>query len=49
MNLLNVAIVGCGLIGKRRAIYVAKDPQAKLFVVVDTDPKITASLKECYN
>ncbi len=32
---INVAIIGCGLIGKKRAAEVAKDPDAKLVSVTD--------------
>jgi predicted dehydrogenase len=36
---MRVAIIGFGLIGKRRAAQIAKDPDATLTYVVDIDPK----------
>ena len=34
---INVSIIGCGLIGKKRAAEVAKDPEARLISVADVD------------
>ncbi|MBS0625118.1 MAG: Gfo/Idh/MocA family oxidoreductase [Verrucomicrobia bacterium] len=36
---MNVALIGCGLIGKKRAAQVAKDPAARLTWAVDVDPR----------
>lgn len=36
---INLAVIGCGLIGKRRIREIAKDPLAHLALAVDVDPK----------
>jgi predicted dehydrogenase len=46
---LNFAVIGCGLIGKRRAAQIAKDRDAKLIFVVDTDQKNGEALQELHH
>ena len=41
---LKVAIVGCGLIGRKRARWVQKDPRTRLQIVVDADESKARSL-----
>lgn len=44
----NVAVIGCGLIGKRRSQYAAAHPNSHLSVVVDVNPDVTTELVEQY-
>ncbi len=46
---LKVAVIGCGLIGKRRAAQVAKDFDSQLVFVVDVDQKNGEALQSLYN
>jgi predicted dehydrogenase len=41
---LGVAVVGCGLIGRRRAHEAARDPRSRCVVVVDTSAAASAQL-----
>jgi predicted dehydrogenase len=43
---VRVAIVGCGLIGKRRAEHAARHPGSRVVVVADSDPAAAARLGE---
>ncbi len=45
---IKLAIIGCGLIGKKRAAEIAKDPSAKLVYAVDVDEKQTKPLQDQY-
>ncbi|HSX13991.1 MAG TPA: Gfo/Idh/MocA family oxidoreductase [Chlamydiales bacterium] len=45
---LHVAVIGCGLIGKRRAAQVAKDPEAKLVYAVDVNQEHILELQKSY-
>lgn len=43
---LGVAVVGCGLVGRRRALAAAEHPSSRLTVVVDRDPERAHALAE---
>lgn len=45
---INLAVIGCGLIGKRRAAEIAKDSSAKLAYAIDVDEKQTKPLLDLY-
>ena len=42
---INVALIGCGLIGKKRAAQIAKDFSSHLIVAVDIDAQNTKFLQ----
>lgn len=48
MKKFNVAIIGCGLIGKRRAKWVHEDPLSSLSVVVDVNQNAAIQLSKEY-
>lgn len=48
MHPLQVAVVGCGLIGSRRAREAAQHPGTRLRIVVDTDARRADALAEQY-
>jgi predicted dehydrogenase len=48
MSRTGVAIVGCGLIGSRRAATAAADPRCELRLVVDTNEDAAGSLAQTY-
>lgn len=45
---IRLAVIGCGLIGKKRAFQIAKDPEASLELVVDVDSKNSLALQALY-
>lgn len=45
---IKLAIIGCGLIGKKRAAEIAKDPTAELVYAVDVEEKQTKPLQDQY-
>lgn len=45
---IKLAVIGCGLIGKRRAAEIAKDSSAELVYAVDVDEKNTKPLQNQY-
>jgi predicted dehydrogenase len=49
MRPLQIAVIGCGLIGRRRARTAAADERTSLRLVVDTDPARAASLAAEYH
>jgi predicted dehydrogenase len=48
MSRIGVAVVGCGLIGSRRAATAAADPRCELRLVVDTNADAAGSLAQKY-
>jgi len=46
--MINVAVIGCGLIGKRRAQEAFGDPQSQLLVVADINPVAAETLASEY-
>ncbi len=48
MSKTGVAVVGCGLIGSRRAATAAADPRCELRLVIDTNADAAASLAQKY-
>src|SRR5690606_12942993 len=45
---LGVAVIGCGLIGRRRAATAAAHPETRLVAVVDADPVRAADVARAY-
>ncbi|CAX40657.1 oxidoreductase, putative [Candida dubliniensis CD36] len=47
-NLLQIIVVGAGLIGPRHALHVSNNPQTDLFAIIDPNPA-TADVAETFN
>ncbi len=47
--MINVAVIGCGLIGKRRAQEASRNPQSQVLMAADINPAAVAELAQDYS